>query len=176
MIKEYNGYMPDVSRALFIAQNAVITGNVILEEGVTIWYGAVLRGDSGRIHIGRNSNIQDNCILHCDQGGYVEIGENVLVGHGAIVHGCTVGDGAMIGMGSVVLNGASIGKESIVGAGALVTQNKVFPERSIITGSPAKATGKVTQSHLDMIKHGVEEYLDLGRQYSGSNIDEQPEQ
>jgi len=171
MIVEYNGYKPDISKALYIAPNAVITGNVILEEGVSVWYGAVLRGDTGCIHVGQNSNIQDNCVIHCEEGSDVHIGENVLIGHGAIIHGCSIENGCMIGMGAIVMNDAVIREQSLVGAGAMVTEGKAFPERSLILGSPAKAIKPVSASQIQMIQDGINEYLKLGKIYS-SNTNE----
>ena len=165
MIVEYQNCVPDVSKAAFIAENAVIVGDVVLEEGTSVWYGAVIRGDSGPIRIGKNSNIQDNCVLHCDAGGKIEIGENVTVGHGAIVHGCTIGDGCMIGMGSIVLNNAVIGDHSLVGAGALVTSGKVFQEKSLILGSPARSLMPVGEEHLEMMKQGTSEYVHFSQNY-----------
>ena len=166
MIIEYEGNKPDISKAAFIAENATIIGKVILEEGVSVWYGAVLRGDTGSIHVGRNSNIQDNCVVHCDEGSDVEIGENVLIGHGAIIHGCRIEDGCMIGMGAIVLNDAVIGEESLVGAGALVTQGKKFAAHTLILGNPARSAGPVTKDHIEMIRAGVAEYLELSGKYS----------
>ena len=166
MIMEYQGHRPDVQKAAYIAENASIIGDVVLEEGSSVWFGAVLRGDSGPIRVGKNSNIQDNCVLHCDEGGKLEIGEQVTVGHGAIVHGCTVGDGCMIGMGAILLNDAVIGDHSMVGAGALVTSGKTFPPGSLIMGSPARAVRNVTKAHLDMMEHGAGEYCRFSRHYS----------
>lgn len=165
MIIEYQGMKPDISKAAFVAENASIIGDVVLEEGASVWFGAVIRGDSGPIRIGKGSNIQDNCVLHCDAGGQLTIGENVTVGHGAIVHGCTIGDGCMIGMGSVILNNAVIGNRCMVGAGAVVTSGKEFSDEQLIMGCPARAVMPVTRDHLDMMKHGAEEYLTFSENY-----------
>ena len=165
MIVEYQGIRPDIGKAAFIAENATIVGDVVLEEGVSVWFGAVIRGDSGPIRIGKRSNIQDNCVLHCDEGGQISIGEDVTVGHGAIVHGCTIADGCMIGMGSVILNNAVIGEHCMVGAGALVTSGKEFAPHSLILGSPAKKFMTVNDDHLDMMKHGAAEYMYLSEKY-----------
>ena len=166
MIIEYNKKTPDVSRAAFIAENATIIGDVVLEEGVSIWFGAVLRGDSGPIRVGRNSNIQDNCVVHCDHGGKTQIGEHVLIGHNAIIHGCTIEDGCMIGMGSIIMNNAWIGANSLVGAGALVTERKTFPQQSLILGNPAKALRSVTKEQMRMMEEGVKEYLRFAQNYA----------
>lgn len=165
MIIEYQGKKPDVARAAYVAENAVIIGDVVLEEGVSVWFGAVIRGDSGPIRIGKNSNIQDNCVLHCDAGGKLQVGSGVTVGHGAIIHGCTIENDCMLGMGSVIMNNAVIGHHSMVGAGALVTSGKEYPPFSLIMGSPAKRVMPVTGEHLEMIEHGAKEYLQFSENY-----------
>ena len=138
--------------AVYIAKNATVVGSVKLGENVNIWYGAVLRGDSGTITLGEGTNVQDNCVLH----EKVTLGENCTVGHGAIVHGCTVGDNSMIGMGTIVLDGAVIGKNCIVGAGALVTGKIQAPDGSLILGNPAKIIREVTP---EQIAHNTENAL-----------------
>ena len=168
MIAAYNGIIPSIEKAAFIAENAVICGDVVLEEGVSIWYGAVLRGECGRIRVGRNTNIQDNCVIHTDHGGCTEIGANVTIGHGAIVHGCTIGDGCVIGMGAILMNDAVIGDHCLVGAGSLVTNGKVFAPNSMIMGSPARTVKPVTPEHLEFMEHSAEEYLRLSRMYKGT--------
>lgn len=165
MIIEFNGIKPDVEKAAFIAENAVIIGDVVLEEGSSIWFGAVLRGDSGRIHIGKNSNVQDNCVIHCDAGGCVEVGENVVIGHSAVIHGCRIGDGCMIGMGSILMNDSEIGDHCLVGAGTLITERKTFSDHSLILGRPAKKLMQVTGEHLRMMEAGAEEYLKFAALY-----------
>ena len=123
----------------FVAESAIVVGDVILEEDASVWFGSVLRGDNEPITIGARSNVQDGCVLHTDPGFPLVIGEDCSIGHGAIVHGCTVGDCSLIGMGATVLNGAKIGRYCLVGAGALVTEGKEFPDFSMIIGSPARA-------------------------------------
>lgn len=123
----------------FVAESAVVVGDVVLEEDSSVWFGSVLRGDNERITVGKRSNVQDGCILHTDPGFPLVIGDDCSLGHGAIVHGCTIGDCTLIGMGAVVLNGAKIGKHCLVGAGALVTEGKEFPDYSMIIGAPARA-------------------------------------
>lgn len=132
----------------FIAPGAVVLGDVHLEENVGIWYNATVRGDREPIHVGKGSNIQDNCVVHVDAGYPVTIGENVTVGHGAILHGCTVEDNSLIGMGAILLNGCHIGKNCIVAAGALVTQGTVIPEGSLVMGNPAKVKRPVTEAEI----------------------------
>jgi carbonic anhydrase/acetyltransferase-like protein (isoleucine patch superfamily) len=137
MVHRIGDKEPNFSRALFIAWNAEVAGDVTLAEETSVWFSATLRGDLEPIRVGRGSNVQDGATIHTDVGQPCVIGERVTIGHHAILHGCRVGDDCLIGMGAVVLNGADIGKESIVGACALVTEGKSFPPRSLILGSPA---------------------------------------
>src|SRR5271165_4298664 len=122
----------------WIAPTATVVGNVILKKNASVWFGAVARGDNDPIVIGENSNVQDNSVLHTDVGQPLTIGANVTIGHMVMLHGCTVGDGSLIGIGSIVLNGAKIGRNCLVGAGALITEGKEFPDGTMILGSPAK--------------------------------------
>jgi carbonic anhydrase/acetyltransferase-like protein (isoleucine patch superfamily) len=139
-IYELDGQGPDLPADgnYFIADTATVIGKVRLKANASVWFGAVLRGDNEWIELGEGSNIQDNCTCHTDLGFPLTIGKNCTIGHNAILHGCTVEDGALIGMGSIILNGARIGRGSIVGAGSVVTSGKQFPENSLILGSPAK--------------------------------------
>ena len=123
----------------FVAENAVVVGAVMLEEDANIWFGSTLRGDNEPITIGARTNVQESCVLHTDPGFPLVIGPDCTVGHSAIVHGCTIGAGSLVGMGATVLNGAKIGKSCLVGAGALVTEGKEFPDFSMIVGAPARA-------------------------------------
>ena len=132
---------------------------------VSIWHGAVVRGDTDSITIGNNSNVQDNCVVHCTKGFPVKIGDNVSVGHGAIVHGCVLEDNVLIGMNATVLNGAHIGKNSIVGAGAVVSEGKEFPEGSLILGVPAKKVKDLTPVQIDHIQENADNYVKLSKQY-----------
>lgn len=156
---------PQIEKAAFVAENATLIGDVALEEDATVWFGAVLRGDSSSIKIGKGSNIQDNCTLHCDEGSPLSVGQNVTVGHNVILHGCTVEDNCLIGMGAVIMNDAVIGENSIVGAGALITEGKVFPPNSLILGSPAKVKGEVDEKGMDMIREAAEHYIHHGKEY-----------
>ena len=122
----------------WVAPNANVIGKVTLEPGASVWFGSTLRGDNERIVLGSGSNIQENCVLHTDMGYPLTIGTNCTVGHKAMLHGCTIGDNSLIGMGAIVLNGAVIGKNCLIGAGALVTEGKVIPDGSLVMGSPAK--------------------------------------
>ncbi len=150
--------MPDKTR---IYDGAKVIGDVTLSDEVGIWYNAVVRGDEAPITIGERSNVQDNCVIHVSEGKPVTIGKNVSIGHGAIIHGCTIEDNVIIGMGAIVLNGAHIKKNSLVGAGALVTENKEFPEESLIIGSPAKAVRKLTDDDIQGIIKNADEYVRL---------------
>ena len=141
----------------YIAPSAVVTGDVRLENNVNIWHGAVLRGDSGRIFVGENSNIQDNCVLHEE----TSVGKNCTVGHGAILHGCTIGDNCLVGMGAIVLNGAVIGENCMIGAGALVTGKMNAPAGSLILGNPATVVKPLTQAQIDYIQADAENYVNL---------------
>ena len=152
-----------MEKTVYIAPDAVVTGDVILADGVNIWYGAVLRGDSGTITVGEGTNIQDRCVLHEE----TTLGKNCTVGHGAIVHGCTIGDNTMVGMGAIVLTGAVIGKDCIIGAGAVVTGKTVAPDGSLLLGSPAKVVKSVTPEQIEENRHNAEHYVELARKTFG---------
>lgn len=168
MIYEYRGKRPDTQKAVFVAKSAELAGEVYLGEDVSIWHNASMRGDLEPIYVGKGSNIQDCCVVHVAHELPARIGGNVTVGHGVIIHACTIGDDSLIGMGAILLDGSEIGKESIVGAGALVTQNKKFPPRSLIIGSPAKAVRTISDEEVQQIRDNAEEYIGLGREYAGN--------
>ena len=149
---------------VMIAEGAFVTGDVALAKGVNIWYCAVLRGDWGRIEVGENTNIQDHCLLHED----TTVGRGCTVGHGAILHGCTVGDNTLIGMGATVLNGARIGSNCLVGAGALVTGKLDAPDGSMILGSPAKVTRPLTEAEIESNRAEARLYLQAAENYRRS--------
>ena len=138
MILEYKGILPEISPDAFVAPSADIIGRVKIAADASVWFGAVIRGDEAPISIGEGSNVQDNAVLHCDHQSPMNIGRNVTVGHGAIVHGATIGDNVLIGMGAVILNGAKIGDNCIIGAGAVVKENADIPADSMLVGVPAK--------------------------------------
>ena len=148
-----------MAKTVYIAPDAVVTGDVVLEDKVNIWYGAVLRGDSGTITVGEGTNIQDRCILH----ERTTLGKNCTVGHGAIVHGCTIGDNTLVGMGAILLNGAVIGNNCIIGAGALVTGKIQAPDGSVILGSPAKVVKAATPEQIADNQHSAEHYIELAK-------------
>ena len=148
----------------FIAPGAIVLGDVTLGEDVGIWYHATVRGDRSSIVIGDRSNIQDNAVVHVDAEHAVVIGKNVTVGHGAIIHGCEIGDNTLIGMGAIIMNGARIGKNCIVGAGALVTQNARIPDNSLVLGNPAKIKRDVTEEEIALNLRNAESYVKEARQ------------
>lgn len=145
----------------FLAPSAIVTGDVILEENVNIWHGAVLRGDMGTIRVGENTNIQDNCVLHEE----VVVGKGCSIGHSAILHGCTIGDNCVIGMGAIVLNGAVLGEHCLVGAGSVVTGKMNAPAGSLILGNPAKVVKPLTPEQIDYIHKDCAVYLDLANKH-----------
>jgi carbonic anhydrase/acetyltransferase-like protein (isoleucine patch superfamily) len=147
------------SDKIFIAQGAVVTGDVTINENVGIWYNATVRADSDSVFIGKNTNIQDNCVVHTAHGYPVHIGDGVTIGHSAIVHGCTIGNNTMIGMGSIIMNGAKIGNNCIVGAGALVTENTVIPDNFVVFGNPAKIKRQITPEEIASNKKNAEIYV-----------------
>jgi carbonic anhydrase/acetyltransferase-like protein (isoleucine patch superfamily) len=160
-----DGVAPRVDGDAWIADSAQVMGNVELAAGVSIWFGTVVRGDTDVIRIARGTNIQDGCVLHADVGMPLSIGENVTVGHKVMLHGCTVGDGSLIGIGAIVLNGAKIGKGCIVGAGALVTEGKEFPDGSMVIGSPAKAVRQLTPEQQQGLLASAQHYMDNARRF-----------
>ena len=148
-----------MEKNLFIAPTAVVTGDVVLENNVNIWYGAVLRGDSGVIRIGENTNIQENCVLH----EQTTVGKNCTVGHAAILHGCTVGDSCLIGMGAIVLDGAVLADHCMVGAGALVTGKTNAPAGSLLLGNPAKVVKQLSEEQLAHLEQSAAHYVELAK-------------
>ncbi len=166
LIRGFGDKFPKISPDAFIAESATIIGDVEIGPGVSIWYGAVLRGDVGAIRIGARSNIQDLACVHMttDLSDAV-IGEDVVVGHGAIIHGAIVGNGVLVGMGSILLDNAEIGEQSIVGAGAVVTARFKAPPRSLILGSPAKVVRELKPDQAGAGLHGAKDYVELSRKY-----------
>jgi carbonic anhydrase/acetyltransferase-like protein (isoleucine patch superfamily) len=159
---------PVIPDSCYVAEGAVIIGSVILGERVSIWSGAVLRGDNEPITIGDDSNIQELCVLHTDPGAPLTIGTGVTVGHQVMLHGCTVGDGSLIGIQSVVLNRSVIGKDCLVGAGAVVTEGKSFPDRSVIFGSPAKVVRELNEENALRLRGSAESYVKRGQNYKAN--------
>ena len=150
---------PQIDDSAWVADSAQVIGNVELAEDVSVWFGAILRGDQLEpIRVGPRSNLQDACVLHSDPGKPLTLGAGVTVGHQAMLHGCTVGDESLIGIGAIVLNGAKIGKNCLVGAGALVTEGKEFPDGSMILGSPAKVVRQLTPEQIEGLRQSAQHY------------------
>ncbi len=165
MILAVAGKKPQLQGEHFIAENAVVVGDVALGNNVSVWFGAVIRGDVDSVRIGENTNIQDGAVLHVDAGSPLEIGSGVTVGHAAVLHGCTVGNDTLIGIRSVVLNGAKIGKNCLIGANTLVTEHKVIPDGSLVVGSPGKAIRALTTEEMEAIRANARHYVESADQY-----------
>lgn len=163
---ELDGVAPQLADGTWVADSAQVMGDVVLGENVSIWFGAVLRGDTEPLTIGRNSNVQDLSVLHADVGSPLTIGENVTIGHQVMLHGCTVGDNSLIGIQAVVLNNARIGRNSIVGAGSVVTEGKEFPDNSLIIGAPAKVVRTLDDAAVAKLRASAEHYVDNGRRFA----------
>jgi len=164
-IYRFGGKKPVIPASCFVADNATIIGDVTLGERVTILFGAVLRGDNEPITIGDDSNVQDNAVLHTDPGAPLVIGNGVTVGHSAMLHGCTIGDRALIGVQAIVLNLSVIGKECLVGAGAVVTERKSFADRTVILGSPARVAREVSADNIQRMRMDTLSYVERGRMF-----------
>jgi carbonic anhydrase/acetyltransferase-like protein (isoleucine patch superfamily) len=156
---------PDIHPTAFVADNATVIGKVHLGERSSVWFGVVIRGDTDHIRIGAGSNVQDNSVLHTDAGLELVIGDNVTVGHQCMLHGCTLGEGSLIGIGAIILNRARIGRHCLVGAGALVTEGKEFPDHSLILGSPAQAVKTLSPEQVARLAYGAAHYADRGQTY-----------
>ena len=144
----------------WIAESAHVIGNVHIGEQVGIWFGAILRGDNEPIIIGNRTNVQENTVIHVDEGAPVNIGNEVTIGHSSIIHGCSIGSNCLVGMGTIILNHAKIGNNSLVGAGALITEGKVFPDRSLIIGSPAKVKRELNDEEIKTISWSANHYIE----------------
>ena len=151
---------PEVAPSAWVAPGAYVVGDVHLGEQSSVWYGAVLRGDTEPIRVGSSTNIQDGCVLHADPGYPAIVGDECVIGHRAVVHGCEIGDRCLVGMGATILNGARIGEGSIVAAGALIPEGKEFPSRSLIVGIPAKRVKDVSEEQTEDIARGVRTYVE----------------
>jgi len=155
---------------VYVARSAIVTGDVVTAPGVNIWYGCVLRGDLARITLGRLVNLQDGCIVHTDRDEPMDLGEGVVAGHGAILHGRRIGAGTLIAMGARLLSGCIIGEECIVAAGAVVTEGKVVPPRSLVAGVPAKVLRAVTDEEAGRTRSIAERYLELAKSYARGEV------
>jgi len=158
-------HSPLVAASAYVAPNASVIGKVVLAENATVWFGATLRGDNEIISIGARSNVQDSAVMHTDPGFPLTLGADVSVGHQAMMHGCTVGEGTLIGIQAVVLNGAVIGKSCLVGAGALITERKAFPDGCLIIGAPAKAVRELTAEERENLIKVAANYAERGAYY-----------
>ena len=165
MIWELDGIAPSLGKDAWVAPDAQVIGRVTLGCAASVWWGAVLRGDSDDIRVGAGSNVQDLCVLHLDTGYPLTIGENVTVGHRAILHGCTVGDGALIGMGATILNGAEIGAGALICAGALVTEGKRIPEGALVMGAPGKVVRILDEDERSQLLASAAHYRMRAAQY-----------
>lgn len=166
MIYKLGEIKPIVKGEVFVAENASVIGDVEINEGVNIWFGAVLRGDIEKIIIGKNSNVQDNATIHTDFGYPCKVGEYVTVGHNVILHGCEIGDNTTVGMGSTVLNGAKIGKNCMIGANSLVTHKVPKEDGVLILGSPAKIIRKLTDSEIEGLIKNSQHYVENGQKFN----------
>ena len=167
-IYELEGKQPQVASSAWVADSAQVMGAVNIAADASVWFGSVLRGDTETIEIGEGSNIQDGSVLHADHGKPLVVGKNVTVGHMVMLHGCTIGDESLIGIGAVVLNGAKIGKNCLVGAGSLVTEGKEFPDGSMIMGSPAKLVRSLSPEQIQGLRLMAQHYIDNALRYKAS--------
>jgi carbonic anhydrase/acetyltransferase-like protein (isoleucine patch superfamily) len=163
-------HAPQIDPSAWVADSAVLIGRVVLGPGASIWYGAVLRGDNEPIVIGTRSNVQECAVLHTDPGCPLTVGEGVTVGHQAMLHGCSIGDGSLIGIQAIVLNRAVIGARCLVGAGALVTEDKTFEAEQLIIGSPAAAKRALTAQQLDSLAHSASNYAARAQRYKATLV------
>jgi carbonic anhydrase/acetyltransferase-like protein (isoleucine patch superfamily) len=162
-IYQLGEHAPEIDPSAYVADSATLIGKVTLEADASVWSGVTIRGDNERITIGAGSNVQEGTVMHTDMGFPLNIGSNVTIGHQAMLHGCTVGDGSLIGIQAVILNGAKIGKGCLVGAGALVTEGKEFPDYSLIVGAPAKVVRTLDAQAIERLQHSAASYVARGR-------------
>jgi carbonic anhydrase/acetyltransferase-like protein (isoleucine patch superfamily) len=160
------GVTTPVNGKFWVAPNAVLLGKVALEEDASVWFGAVLRGDNELITVGARSNVQDGSVLHTDPGFPLTIGEDCTIGHMAMLHGCTIGRGTLVGIGSIIMNGARIGEECVIGAGALVPEGKEIPARSMVLGSPGKIVRQLNDEDVQRFGRGAQRYVDNWKRYA----------
>ncbi|NMM07297.1 gamma carbonic anhydrase family protein [Polaromonas sp.] len=164
-IYQLDDLTPAIHETAWVADSAQVLGNVRLAQDSSVWFGVVIRGDMDAISVGRGTNIQDNSVLHADHGVPLTIGDNVSIGHQVMLHGCTIGDGSLIGIQAVILNGAKIGKNCLVGAGSLITEGKEFADNSMIFGSPAKAVRQLSAEQIEGLKMISDHYIENARRY-----------
>lgn len=162
-IYQLGEHAPEIDSSVYIADSANVIGKVKIGAFASIWSGATIRGDNELITVGENSNVQEGCVLHTDPGCPLTIGSNVTVGHQAMLHGCMIGDGSLVGIQAVILNGAKIGKNCLIGAGALITEGKEFPEGSLILGTPAKAVRTLSEEDIARMHGNISNYVERGQ-------------
>ncbi len=155
-----DGEAPEIDATAWVAPGAHVIGRVTLAPGSSVWFGTTIRGDNERITLGENTNVQENCVLHTDMGFPLEIGAGVTVGHKAMLHGCTIGENSLIGMGATVLNGAKIGRDCLIGAGALITEGKEIPDGSLVMGSPGKVIRQLDADAIEKLRQSALNYRD----------------
>ncbi|XDB00065.1 gamma carbonic anhydrase family protein [Sulfitobacter sp. LCG007] len=160
-----DGIAPEVHEDCWIAPDANVIGKVVLDAEVSVWFGATLRGDTEEIRIGQGSNVQENCVLHTDIGYPLRVGAGCTIGHKAMLHGCTIGDNSLVGMGATILNGARIGRDCLIGAGALVTENKVIPDGSLVLGAPAKVIRALDRAAIGALSASAAGYVTRMRRF-----------
>ncbi|MCX6005848.1 MAG: gamma carbonic anhydrase family protein [Chloroflexi bacterium] len=168
MIKSFNEKTPRIHQTAFISEAAYIVGNVEIGENSSVWPGAVIRGDFGRVVIGKNTAVEDNCVIHT--ADYVEIGDNVIIGHNVTIHCKKLGNNCLVGIGAILLQGAEIGDDCFIAAGALVTPNTKIPNGSMVKGSPAKVTEPLTGEKLAMVRFGGETYAAMAQEYKKAGL------
>ena len=165
MVHTIKGHTPKIHENVFVAWNAAVTGQVSIAEDASIWFSASIRGDMNSISIGKGSNVQDNAVIHTDSNRPAVIGDNVTIGHGAILHSCTIGNNTTVGMGAIVLDGAKIGANSMVAAGSVVPPGKEFPDNSMIMGSPAKVAREMRPEEIEGFAQNCRSYVAMGKLY-----------
>ncbi len=164
-VYQLDEHIPRIDPTAWVADNAQVMGAVSLEAHASVWFGVTVRGDTEHIHIGEGSNIQDGSVLHADHGQPLTVGKHVTVGHMVMLHGCTIGDESLIGIGAVVLNGAKIGRNCLVGAGSLVTEGKEFPDGSMIMGTPAKVVRQLSPEQIEGLRQSARHYVENARRF-----------
>jgi carbonic anhydrase/acetyltransferase-like protein (isoleucine patch superfamily) len=162
---QLDSHIPEVADSAWVADSAQVMGAVRIAADASVWFGVTVRGDTETIEIGEGSNIQDGSVMHADHGKPITVGKNVTVGHMVMLHGCTIGDGSLVGIGAVVLNGAKIGKNCLVGAGSLVTEGKEFPDGSMIMGTPAKVVRELTAEQIEGLHQSARHYVENARRF-----------
>ncbi|NRB17089.1 MAG: gamma carbonic anhydrase family protein [Rhodobacteraceae bacterium] len=158
-------HKPQIHDDSWVAPDANLIGKVVIEQGASVWFGCTVRADHEEIRVGEGSNVQENCVMHIDAGYPLTIGQNCTIGHKVMLHGCTIGDNTLVGMGAIVLNGAKIGKNCLIGAGALITENKEIPDNSLVMGSPGKVVRTVDAALAEKLRQSAEHYQDNMRRF-----------